>query len=148
MFPLVRVIGDVPFEVYTPIVGFCASAESAIEISALFSNDWLPFRNTPSVFLPESSNFPSFTTDFVLSAFEYIPIELSPLKLILVLFSRLESIPKIPFALACVPVISSISDVNTLSSVSLRNIPFEFLPRVIFLTPVSLEFLPSTYAPV
>ena len=108
MFPLVRVIGDVPFEVYTPIVGFCASDESAIEISALFSNDWLPFRNTPSVFLPESSNFPSFTTVFGVFAFEYIPIELSPLKLILVLFSRLVFIPKIPFALACVPTISAI----------------------------------------
>ena len=108
MFPLVKVIGDVPLEVYTPIVGFCASDESAIEISALFSNDWLPFRNTPSVFLPESSNFPSFTTAFGVFAFEYIPIELSPLKLILVLFSRLEFIPKIPFALSCVPTISVI----------------------------------------
>ena len=108
MFPLVRVIGDVPFEVYTPIVGFCASAESAIEISALFSNDWLPFRNTPSVFLPDSIRFPSFTTLFGVFAFEYIPIELSPLKLILVSFFKLESIPKIPFALACVPTISVI----------------------------------------
>ena len=80
----------------------------------------------------------------MLSAFEYIPIELSPLKLILVLFVKLESIPKIPFAFSCVPVISSISDVNT---ASLRKTPFEFLPRLIVLTPVRLEF-PSTYAPV
>ena len=112
-------------------------------MSAVFINVWLPFRNTPKVFLPDIVNFPLLVTVLALLASEYIPIELSPLKVILLLLVKSDSNANNPLAPSFVLSISVTFEVKV---ASFMKIPLEFSPTVIFLTPFNVD-VPSTYTP-